>query len=82
MPLKNLPKQLIGKTLMQISDLNVGNTFDYNYIIKSLIEAQNYNRDFVVYTGDYVSYESNKQIGQLKKVMQHATLGSMAILVY
>ncbi len=77
MPIKNLPKQLIGKTLMQISDLHVGNRFDYNYIIKSLIEAQKYNPDFVVYTGDYVSYESNDQIGQLKKVMQHATHGSM-----
>ena len=77
MPIKNLPKQLIGKTLMQISDLHVGNRFDYNYIIKSLIEAQKYNPDFVVYTGDYVSYESNEQIGQLKKVMQHATNGSM-----
>ena len=77
MPIKNLPKQLIGKTLMQISDLHVGNRFDYNYIIKSLIEAQKYNPDFVVYTGDYVSYESNEQIGQLKKVMQHATHGSM-----
>jgi predicted MPP superfamily phosphohydrolase len=62
---------------MQISDLHVGNRFDYNYIIKSLIEAQKYNPDFVVYTGDYVSYESNEQIGQLKKVMQHATHGSM-----
>lgn len=77
MPIKNLPKQLIGKTLMQISDLHVGNRLDYNYIIKSLIEAQKYNPDFVVYTGDYVSYESNDQIGQLKKVMQHATHGSM-----
>ena len=77
MPIKNLPKQLIGKTLMQISDLHVGNRFDYNYIIKSLIEAQKYNPDFVVYTGDYVSYESNEQIGQLKKVMQYATHGSM-----
>ena len=82
MPIKNLPKQLIGKTLMQISDLHVGNRFDYNYIIKSLIEAQKYNPDFVVYTGDYVSYESNEQIGQLKKVMQHATHGSMGTLVY
>ena len=77
MPIKNLPKQLIGKTLMQISDLHIGNRFDYNYIIKSLIEAQKYNPDFVVYTGDYVSYESNEQIEQLKTVMQQATLGSL-----
>ena len=50
---------------------------NFNYIIKSLIEAQKYNPDFVVYTGDYVSYESNEQIEQLKTVMQQATLGSL-----
>ena len=83
MPIKNLPKQLIGKTLMQISDLHVGNRFDYNYIIESLIEAQKYNPNFVVYTGDYVSYENNDQIDQLKTVMQHAvhgTIGTFGIL--
>ena len=77
MPIKNLPKQLMGKTIMQISDLHVGNRFDYNYIIESLIEAKQYNPDFVVYTGDYVSYENSEQIKQLKTVMQYATLGSI-----
>ena len=43
MPIKNLPKQLIGKTLMQISDLHVGNRFDYNYIIKSFDDFINYS---------------------------------------
>ncbi len=33
MPIKNLPEHLIGKTLMQISDIHVGNRFDYQYII-------------------------------------------------
>ena len=77
MPIKNLPKQLMGKTIMQISDLHVGNRFDYNYIIESLIEAKQYNPDFVVYKGDYVSYENSEQIKQLKTVMQYATLGSI-----
>lgn len=29
MRLKNLPAQLIGQTLMQISELHIGNRFDY-----------------------------------------------------
>ena len=29
MPVANLPDSLIGKTLMQISDIHVGNRFDY-----------------------------------------------------
>ena len=36
MPIQHLPDALIGKTLMQISDIHVGNRVDHNYIIDSL----------------------------------------------
>jgi predicted MPP superfamily phosphohydrolase len=47
MPIKNLPKELIGKTVMQISDVHVGNRFNYEYIIDSFKKAHLYNPDFV-----------------------------------
>ncbi len=34
MPVQHLPENLIGKTVMQISDIHVGNRFDYQYIIE------------------------------------------------
>jgi uncharacterized protein len=83
MPIKNLPKALIGKTLMQISDVHVGDRFDYNYIIESFKKAQTLNPDFVVYTGDFVSYKSEKQFAQLDEVFQNVvtgTLGTVGIL--
>jgi predicted MPP superfamily phosphohydrolase len=55
MPIKNLPNNLIGKILMQISDIHIGNRFDYHFIINSFKKAKELNPDFVVYTGDYVS---------------------------
>lgn len=80
MPIRNLPNHLVGKTLMQISDIHVGNRFDYNYIIKSLIKAQKFSPDFVAYTGDYVSYENEKQFSQLDEVLQHAVKGKIGTL--
>lgn len=77
MPLKNLPSNLKGKTIMQISDLHIGNRFDYNYIIDALEEAKNYKPDIVVYTGDYVSYENSQQVTQLREVMKHCTKGTL-----
>jgi len=77
MPIQNLPNNLIGKTLMQISDVHIGNRFDYNYIIESFKKAQEFNPDFVVYTGDYVSYENEKQFDQLEEVLQHAVIGKI-----
>ena len=77
MPLKNLPKKLIGKKVIQISDLHVGEQFDYQFIIDSLEKTKQYNPDFVVYTGDYTSYQSKKQLLQLEKVMKHVAKGKL-----
>lgn len=83
MKVNNLPKELIGKTLMQISDIHVGDRFDYQHIIDSFIKAQKLKPDFVAYTGDYVSYKNSKQKSQLQKVLKHTVkgrLGTVAIL--
>jgi predicted MPP superfamily phosphohydrolase len=77
MPIKNLPTNLVGKTLMQISDIHIGNRFNYNYIIDAFKEAQKLNPDFVVYTGDYVSYEDEKQFDQLAEVLKHTVKGNL-----
>ncbi|MCB0396626.1 MAG: metallophosphoesterase [Flavobacteriales bacterium] len=83
LPIKNLPPHLSGKILMQISDMHVGNAFDYHFIIESFEEAKKYKPDFVVYTGDYVTYRGKEQLRQLNEVLQHAVtgkLGTVAIL--
>jgi len=77
MPITNLPDNLIGKTLMQISDVHVGNRFDYSYIIESFKKAQKFNPDFVAYTGDYVNYENEKQFEQLNEVLKHTVKGQI-----
>jgi predicted MPP superfamily phosphohydrolase len=77
MPINNLPDDLIGKKLMQISDVHVGNRFDYQYIIDSFKKAQAFNPDFVVYTGDFVSYENEKQFEQLDEVLKHVVKGKL-----
>ena len=77
MRIKNLPKKLIGKTLMQISDLHVGDRFDYQFLIDSFAEAQKMKPDFVVYTGDFVNYETRKQLRQLKEVAPFLVTGKL-----
>ena len=77
MPIKNLPDSLQGKTLMQISDMHVKDSSSCNYLVESFKEAQNYHPDFVVYTGDFVSYIDHTQIERLKVVMTSAVKGSL-----
>ncbi|MEN8928111.1 MAG: metallophosphoesterase [Flavobacteriales bacterium] len=83
MPIKNLPENLKGKTVMQISDIHVGKRFDWKYIIDSFKDAQKLNPDFVVYTGDFVSYDKENNFEDLKTVFQNPVkgkLGTVAVL--
>ena len=77
LPIKNLPEELDGKILMQISDLHVGNRFDWNFLIESFQKAQDYNPDFVVYTGDYVNHGTPEDHKNLEKVMAKAVYGKL-----
>lgn len=79
MPVKNLPNALVGKTLMQISDIHIGNRFDYNFIIESFNKVKDMKPDFVVYTGDYVStYNDEVQFDKLSKVLSHVVRGTIS----
>jgi len=81
MPIKNLPKHLIGKTLMQISDIHIGNRFDYQFILDSFIIANQFKPDYVVYTGDYISLENGQTpIDKLKHVIENSVKGSLGTL--
>jgi predicted MPP superfamily phosphohydrolase len=77
MPIKNLPENLVGKTLIQISDIHVGNRFNYQYIIDSFAKAKEFDPDFVVYTGDFVDYDNEEQFTQLKDVCKHIVKGKL-----
>jgi predicted MPP superfamily phosphohydrolase len=81
MPIKNLPKNLVGKTLMQISDIHVGKRFDYRFIIDSFKRAKEFNPDFVVYTGDYVSlYKNEIQYNELDEVLNNSVMGKLGTI--
>jgi uncharacterized protein len=81
MPIKNLPNNLIGKTLMQISDIHIGNRFDYHFVINSFIKAKEFNPDFVVYTGDYVSTSKNEvQYSKLEETLNNIVKGKIATI--
>lgn len=77
MSVKNLPEELEGKTLMQISDLHVGNRFDWRFLIDSFMKAKKLNPDFVVYTGDFVNKGNSTELEYLKAVMQAAVKGKL-----
>lgn len=77
MVIPGLPGTLVGKKLMHISDIHVGNRFPRSYLIESFEKAQEYIPEIVVYTGDFVSYENGEQLDQLRKVMSSSVKGTI-----
>lgn len=83
MPLPDLPQALVGKTLLQVSDIHVGPRVSSDYLIRSLVAAQSLEPDFVAFTGDFVSFRSAHEVKELARVlrsMPHGRLGTVASL--
>jgi predicted MPP superfamily phosphohydrolase len=62
MPLANLPPTLVGKRLVQISDLHVGPVVDNAYLRGALRGLADLEPDYLVITGDFMSSRRNESI--------------------
>ncbi|HLJ86203.1 MAG TPA: metallophosphoesterase [Candidatus Angelobacter sp.] len=83
LPIHGLPASLEGRTLAQLSDLHIGPLVDDDYIIHSFQRLRTLQPDFVVCTGDWITYRSEDQVAQLKRVLEHlphGRLGTVGIL--
>jgi uncharacterized protein len=83
MAIKNLPAELEGKRLVQISDLHVGEVVDDDYVIHALKTVNDLQPDILALTGDLASFRSAKQFDQSAHVLsflEKPKLAAVAIL--
>jgi len=83
LPIWGLPPELEGRILAQITDLHVGPKVDDDYVINAFRRVRELAPDFVVFTGDWITYRSPRQFEQLRRVMEHmphGRLGTVGIL--
>jgi uncharacterized protein len=82
MPIANLPEALVGKRLVQLSDLHMGPRVSDDFLIETFAGVQRLAPEFVVYTGDFTSYERNL-IARAQKIfprLAHGTRGTFGVL--
>ena len=56
MPVKKLPPDLEGKTLVQLSDIHVGRRVNDDYVLRVFDQVRALEPDIIAITGDFVSH--------------------------
>lgn len=83
LPIAGLPSSLVGRTLIQLSDLHVGPVVDSDYLIASLDLASSLSPDLTVITGDFMTCSRDKPVDEVARVLEHlrpGELGCFAVL--
>lgn len=82
MPIAGLPDELIGKTLVQISDLHVGPVVESSYLRSCLEVVSKIEPDIMAITGDFVTYDRpgrEDEAVALLKDLQPGKLATVAV---
>ena len=77
LPIAGLPPALDGATLAQLSDLHIGPRVSDDYIAATFARVTRLAPDFVVYTGDWITYRSAAQYEQLRRHLTQAPRGRL-----
>jgi predicted MPP superfamily phosphohydrolase len=83
LPIRGLPRDLEGRTLVQLSDIHIGPRVDDGFLTRTFEQVAACRPDLVVITGDFVSYSSAEHLEQLRSVLEHVPqgrLGTLAVL--
>jgi uncharacterized protein len=83
LPLAYLPTELVGKRIVQLSDLHAGPIVDQSFLIESMAKVAALKPDLIVITGDLMHCEGAESITkafEVAKVLPAAPLGRIAIL--
>jgi predicted MPP superfamily phosphohydrolase len=82
LPIRGLPPGLVGRRLVQISDVHVGPRVSDDYLIDVFERVAELQPDIVVLTGDLISYHAPvfRQVAAVYRHFPRGRLGTFAIL--
>ena len=76
MRIRDLPGALVGKTLIQLSDIHVGPNVPDDYVLETFNRVRAFEPDIVVYTGDFTSRHEGLY-GHAERIYSHMALGAL-----
>ena len=77
LPIVGLAEDLIGKTVVQISDTHVGNRVGESYLRQQFEYVDSLHPDFVFFTGDFLDDATEWHVDQGEKMLRHFPRGGI-----
>ena len=81
LPVTGLPGDLVGATMVQLSDIHVGPQVSDEFVLDCFRQVRELRPDIVVFTGDYISYRPQRgeaTYAQLRDVFAEVPRGRLA----
>ena len=83
MPIAHLPDDWVGRRIVQISDIHIGESVADSYMQQSLAGLAELNPDLIAITGDFMTSRRDEQVDHALEVLQYlppTLLGRFAVL--
>lgn len=80
MTFPNLPDELVGRKIVQLSDIHVGPQVDSRYLIHGLKLAASLKPDLTLITGDFMTSYRDECLDEVARVMEHLDPGPLGCL--
>ena len=77
LPVLGLEDDLVGKTVVQLSDTHVGNRVGESYLRQQFEYVDSLKPDFVFFTGDFLDDATEWHVDQGEKLLRHFPRGSI-----
>jgi predicted MPP superfamily phosphohydrolase len=77
LPIAGLPEALIGRRLVQLSDLHVGHRVDDDYVLGVFERVRALAPDIVAFTGDFTDHHDDIAV-HARRIYAHAPRGALA----
>jgi len=75
MTFPNLPEELRGMKIVQLSDIHVGRQVDSRYLISALKRVAGLKPDLTLITGDFMTSYRDEQLDEVYRVLEHLDQG-------
>jgi len=83
LPIAGLPKALMGRSLIQLSDIHIGPDVDSDYIAAQFALVSSLRPDILVFTGDFLTASEGLPLDEMTRLLRRIDrppLGMFAIL--